>query len=703
MRFAHFNFDPGADKLGEGPQCEVYRAVDSRLGRTVALKILRPNVELDPEATRRFEREAKHTSSLEHPNIATIFEYGEDPEKERTFIAMEYLQGKPLDRIIKERTLGFEEGVRVGLQVTAALDLVHKKGLVHRDLKPANIMVLDDGTVKLLDFGICRSSDEANITQEGVLVGTVLYMSPEQVRGEDLDVRSDVFALGSVLYHATTGELPFPGSSFPEVCMAILECAPRKPSDVRSSFPGPLESFLLRCLSRHRDDRYPHGGAAHGALLHVAEALRPISGSARSGGLSGSILIPPIDVADGREKTRAFAAGLRRDLSSELARSTGLEVRTLDNGEVPRNRNDAFILRGSLKIMGQRGTVDLTIERGRGAETEETTEVWRERIVHSDNDEWGLQAQLVGSLARTVRRKLSEQALKPADESRTDTEAARKFTMAGHTMLHYGSTRQLMGAISCFRRATEADATFALAYAGMSEAMVRKFLYWDGDHTFIQEAIDNARRAMALDPSCAEAHTSLGFAYSMTGRHADAQKEYRLAIQLDHDEWLAHRLLGATLAREGNFKGASPLLRRAIALKPCHIASYDHLYCVLKGLDRYEEAIEVADRGIATARDCLKTREDNLEARVHLGLLLARMGLEAEALLEMQKIRRLAPKDGYALFHVACVHAVLNQPAAALTALGESQSRGYYIDSELLRNADFDILRGLPEFKKFSG
>ncbi|HUR27598.1 MAG TPA: serine/threonine-protein kinase, partial [Planctomycetota bacterium] len=179
MQFAHFSFDPVKDLLGEGPLSEVYRAMDQTLDRTVALKILRSHVEIDPEADKRFEREAKHTSRLMHPNIATIYEYGSSGG--RSFIAMEYLEGRTLDKIIKDGQLGADEGLRIAIQLTSALALVHKNGLIHRDLKPANVMVLDDGTVKLLDFGIARANGEATITQHGMLVGTVLYMSPEQV------------------------------------------------------------------------------------------------------------------------------------------------------------------------------------------------------------------------------------------------------------------------------------------------------------------------------------------------------------------------------------------------------------------------------------------------------------------------------------------------------------------------------------------
>ncbi len=696
MQFAHFKFDPVQDLLGEGPLSEVYRAVDEKLGRTVALKILRAHVEIDPEADKRFEREAKHTSNLIHPNIATVYEYGSAGG--RSFIAMEYLEGRTLDKIIKDGQLGADEGLRIAIQLTNALSLVHKTGLIHRDLKPANVMVQDDGTVKLLDFGIARANGEATITQHGMLVGTVLYMSPEQVRGEELNSRSDVFSLGAMLYHAFSGQLPFPGTSFPEVCMAILDGKPRPLGQMRRGLPTGIESFVMKCLSTPPQNRYRDAEIAHGVLMALSDSVASGSSSAILSFLSGALAIPPFSAPAGDEHSRGVAASMRKDIAAELARA-GMSVAFTEHENLATDTSSDFILHGALRLEGSRASLEIVLQRRRGYGAGDTTEVWRERIEQEDADEWSLQARLVRAAARSLRRQLAEHSLKPAVEQAVrDPEGARALTLRAHEVLHRGMTKHLLASISMFRRALELDSYCALAYAGLAEALARKYLYWDGDESFLGEARDQTRRALATDPACAEAHTSMGFAYHLTNHPIDAQREYRLAIQLKNDEWLAHRLLGALLSREGNYKAASPLLQRAIGIRPTYISTYDHLYHVLHRLDRYEEAIEVADRGIAIARKQVQRVPDDQDARVHMATLQARMGLRDEAMETLTRAHELAPKDGFTAFHVATVHAILGNPLESLTALEQAQARGYFVRAEQ-RNAEFDPLRGMAQFQ----
>jgi serine/threonine protein kinase/tetratricopeptide (TPR) repeat protein len=755
-----YEFDPNQDRLGESPHSEVFRARDCQLDRDVALKILRANSEIDPAAAERFSREARNTGGLNHPNIGMVYDFATlrggqfDHFDGASYIAMEFLHGRTLGQLLQQRSLSYEEGLRCLEQLTDALATVHETGLIHRDLKPANVMLLEDGTAKLLDFGISRIKGEMSLTQEGVLVGTVLYMSPEQVRGADLDGRSDLFSLGSVLYHALTQALPFPGRTFPEVCMAILDGRPKPPSQIRSGFPPALEQFILRCMSADPELRFPSARAAHGALLEVRNSMRAVGRSALPDALQGRLFLLPLTVirkpskdessqngsehgalAQAKddpqfEAAKSLARGVVQDLEVSLARSTKLDLvrlraadfatsATLSSTVFTAPREGDLMLRGALTVDGTEATLDYEVGcREPDANHKESTSgghglhspvsrdpsggswktLWSDRVAHEDENDFGLQAHLALALARTLRRRLADEPRAPKAPPKYDTHKARAITRRSHDILHKSTSRHLMLATSGFRKAVQIDPTCALAHAGLAESLVYKYLMWDGDSSFLAEAQDEAHRAMDLDPNCPEAHTSLGFAYSMLGRGDDARSEWQLAIQLDHGEWLAHRLLGARYARHGNFAQAIALLNRAIDLKPVHLAAYDHLYSALDQADRYTDALVIADKGVQRGQRHLELVPDDQDVRLHLTLLLARRGSKDDAIQEAKRAQEMYPKDGYTLFHLACAYSLCGDVTRALQLLSEAQSRGYYIQSELHSNSDLDPLRGNPKF-----
>jgi adenylate cyclase len=285
-------------------------------------------------------------------------------------------------------------------------------------------------------------------------------------------------------------------------------------------------------------------------------------------------------------------------------------------------------------------------------------------------------------------------------EAGRDSARALELAARAHEKLMRGTTKHLMGSVSMFRRAIEQDPYCPRAYAGLAEAMVRKYLYWDGDSSYLTEARDYCEQALALDPDCARAHTALGFAFHLSGHQTDAQREYRIAIQLDDEEWLAHRLLGAILRRNGNFKEAEPRLRRAIELHPSHVGSYDHLFNVLRRLDRHDEARRVAEHGIAAGRACLDQEPDNQEARLGTAILSARIGEQAAARELVSQALEHAPKDGYTSYLAGCVHSIMGAPDEAIELLKKAHDRGFYVQCELRNNDDLDVLRGMPEFEE---
>jgi eukaryotic-like serine/threonine-protein kinase len=270
-----------AATLGAGGMGEVYRAKDTRLGREVAIKVLPAHFSFDPVRKQRFEREAKTISGLNHPNICVLYDIGHQDGVD--YLVMEYIEGETLGKRLERGPLPAEQVATIGREIAGALDRAHRAGIIHRDLKPGNIIVTKNGA-KLLDFGLARPTTDAasmatltmaapveSVTQQGMIVGTIRYMSPEQLQGQELDGRSDIFSLGAVLYEALTGEKAFPGKNQLSVASAILEKEPAPILTVKPMTPAALEHAVRRCLAKDREERWQTARDLAGELKWVGE------------------------------------------------------------------------------------------------------------------------------------------------------------------------------------------------------------------------------------------------------------------------------------------------------------------------------------------------------------------------------------------------------------------------------------------------
>jgi tetratricopeptide (TPR) repeat protein/predicted Ser/Thr protein kinase len=254
------------EKIGAGGMGVVYKALDTKLDRTVALKFLPPHLLCDAEARERFEHEAKAASALNHPNITTIYEV--DEAEGQCFIAMEYVEGKPLSEAFRDMDLSLDEILDIAIQIGEGLNAAHNRDVIHRDVKPANIMLTTDGRVKIMDFGLAKLRGATKLTKTGTTMGTLPYMSPEQARGKDVDRRSDIFSLGSVLYELVTGQLPFRGDNEAAIVYSIVNATPEPLARYKSDVPDGLQRIVEKALAKDRQERYQHADDLVADLKH---------------------------------------------------------------------------------------------------------------------------------------------------------------------------------------------------------------------------------------------------------------------------------------------------------------------------------------------------------------------------------------------------------------------------------------------------
>ncbi|MGB6475366.1 MAG: protein kinase [Candidatus Sulfotelmatobacter sp.] len=556
VAFGHYHI---LEEIGFGGMGVVFRALDTRLHRTVAIKVLPATHVADPDRKRRFLQEARAASKLNHPNIVTLHDMVSDGGVD--YLVMEYVAGKTLKELIRPEGMPISEAGGYAIQLAGALAVAHTAGLIHRDIKPANIMVTNDGQVKVLDFGLAKQltpgadSLDAGQSVTGMLVGTVSYMSPEQTRGEPLDGRSDIFAFGSVLYEAVTGQLPFRASSLLSTMHEIALHDPPPPSRVQPRVPVWLEQIILRCLRKQVGERYQ-------SMTELLDALR--SGGVRaapetvraSTSPASSIAVLPFASASGDGEQ--FGDGLAEELIHALslyddlqviARASAAAVRGhgLDVREIGRRLNVGVILDGSVRRAGNRLRITVQL-----IDVNDGHHLWSERYDREMTDVFEVQDEITAAIVEKLRPQLLGPRSPSAARHSEDPEAYALYLKGRH---HWG--RRPMGtmeAIAYFEQAAKRDPTYALAYTGLADAY-NTLAGWEGGvlppHEGFPKGMSYAEQALRLKPELAEGHTALAYALlHYRWEIPEAERSFSEAIRLNPrygpaHHWYSHLLVAA--------------------------------------------------------------------------------------------------------------------------------------------------------------
>ena len=623
-------------ELGRGGMGGVFLAEDPRLGRKVALKILLPSRQEGSAGTARLLKEAKAAAKLEHPNVCAIYEVGESDSG--TYIAMQYVEGETLDALLARSRPSLREVVSWGVQIAEALAEAHRMGIVHRDIKPPNLMITPKGQVKVLDFGLVKAIPQDNhfattttlLTQEGVVMGTVPYMSPEQVRNDALDGRSDLFSLGSVLFEAALGQRPFPALHSADLMSEILLKDPFSNGSGDHLPPG-LKSILVKALQKKKADRYPSAEAMASDLrmeLHVIQGTSGSSGdpmptwtagsgsqghaypssgneltaavsSSRSipalrksrpwwliGGLPlayfavpallarhqglDSIAVLPFVNATGDPEADYLCDGLTETLINRLSRLPGLKVIARSSSLRYKGREND--LNAIAKELGVKSVLMARLTRNKG---EISLSV--ELADPADHRHlWGEQYRraqtelmdLQDSLAREVVQNPADKRALAGGKIQANPEAYQLY-LKGRYHADKWTPEDLGRAMAYFEQAIAKDPNFALAHVGVANA------YWGMSGTFkpaaeaMTKVREEARKALDLDPDLAEAHTALGIATLVLDRDfpaAEASLKRGLALSPGSSQALAQ--YGYFLTAAGRKAEAYAMLDRAVELDP---------------------------------------------------------------------------------------------------------------------------------------
>jgi non-specific serine/threonine protein kinase len=696
------------DKIGKGGMGEVYKAEDTNLHRHVALKVLPPEMAEDPDRLERFRREAQAIAALNHPNIVTIHSI-EDSEAGQ-FITMELVEGHSLDEMITADGLSLEGLLEIAEPLVKALSAAHQKGITHRDLKPANVMVTADGVVKILDFGLAKlqhaleSAEERDLptqalTQEGMVVGTVPYMSPEQVQGMAIDHRTDIFSVGVILYEMATGKRPFKGESSASLISAILRDTPPAVTELRGDVPRDLARVIGLCLEKEPKRRYQ-------AADEVLEDLAKIGGekakTKEDTGRSVAVL-PFVDMSPEKDQDY-FCEGLAEELINALVKSEDLRVASrtssfrfkgtqTDVREIGRRLNVSTVLEGSVRKAGNHLRITAQL-----INVADGYNLWSDRYDRELKDVFAIQDEIAGSIVEALQATLSPKEKRAAEKGAPVDVQAYDYYLRGRKYFYEFREKSFQLARQMFTRATVLDEGYARAYAGIADCCSILYMYYDASEENLNEADTASCKAVEIDPEAAEAHASRGLAVSLSGEFEEANKEFEKAIALNPKLFEAHYFYARSLYSQGEMEDAAKRFEEASKVNPEDYQSPLFLAQAYLSLGRRAHASASFRRVVEIVKRHLAFHADDVRA-LYLGAgALVELGEMELAQRWVDKALAIDPDDPSVLYNVACSYAQLGENEKAIDCLEKSITTGMGQKEWIENDPYFDPLRKHPRF-----
>jgi len=608
------------EELGKGGMGKVYEALDLEIKEKVALKLIKPEIASDEKTIERFKNELKLTRKIRHKNVCQMYDLNK--EGEIPFITMEYVSGEDLKSFIKRsKKLSVLTAVSLAKQVCEGLEEAHRLGVVHRDLKPQNIMIDQDGNARIMDFGIARMMSASGLTEEGAIIGTPDYMSPEQVDGEEADQRADLYSTGIIIYEMVTGRIPFKGSCPMSVALRHKTDIPKDSRELDAQVPESLSRLILRCLEKNREERYQKAEDLLRDLAGVEKEIKGETGADKESktGISSreekefrySIAVLPFKDMSPQKDQDYFCEGLSEELINALTQVQDLKVaarsssfsfkgKDADIREVGRALNVGTVLEGSVQKSGNHLRITTQL-----INVSDGYHLWSQRFDRTMDNIFAIQDEISMAVVDKLKGELLDEDREKITKHHTADKDALNLYLKGRYFFNRRYQGDMIKAVDFYQRAIDKDPDYALPYVGIADVfnILGQWAYISPVDAYTRSRA-MLQKAMEIDSSLSEAYSSLGFMTMGYEWDFPAASEYlRRSIELNPQNAIAHAWYAEMLGTTGKKKEAEAEAKKAIECDPLFSLIHSLLGVVLCLTGDVEAGREQIDKAISMDPD----------------------------------------------------------------------------------------------------